>query len=527
MKKITIYILTALFIVSLAGCEDWLDVNQNPNDLTISTPELVFNGAAKQYGERQLLGSGFSLLGAWTGYFAHCGGWSGWNNVKSYNMTSSDYTGFWGPYTGDLKNLGYVESKAREEGNLGLVGAAKILKVGTFERIVDTYGDVPYFEAALGMSGNTTPVYDDAQAIYEDLVIQLDSAVYYLNEAITAHTDIDGSKDPIMGGDKEDWIRYANAIKLRLLVKQSDITGRSGYIDANWSFDPLGFPVEVVENPGYLEGTSGKMNPLFEGYYQTYQGLWSSANTQYGLNVFLKNLYDQANDPRIRMCWKPGATSSDYSHGLQLGLNGAPEDHWGGVAGEAIRIGAGIAGESTDPVQVMSEVEINFLFAEAVARGRTVPGVSGTARELWEDAIESSFYYYGQRAGWTNGNISDTLAFYMGQISTNTTLGWDDANPIKSIMYQKYLGGVGLYHFQTWTDLRRSGYPVPEDPTLVDYSMISYYFNIVRAQVPVRMLYVQDELDLNGINVNAAIDKTGVPYNSEFIMDARIFWDVN
>jgi hypothetical protein len=57
--------------------------------------------------------------------------------------------------------------------------------------------------------------------------------------------------------------------------------------------------------------------------------------------------------------------------------------------------------------------------------------------------------------------------------------------------------------------------------------MISYYFNIVRAQVPVRMLYVQDELDLNGINVNAAIDKTGVPYNSEFIMDSRIFWDVN
>ena len=41
------------------------------------------------------------------------------------------------------------------------------------------------------------------------------------------------------------------------------------------------------------------------------------------------------------------------------------------------------------------------------------------------------------------------------------------------------------------------------------------------------MLYVHDELDLKGINVNSAISKTGVTYNASFIMDARIFWDVN
>jgi hypothetical protein len=57
--------------------------------------------------------------------------------------------------------------------------------------------------------------------------------------------------------------------------------------------------------------------------------------------------------------------------------------------------------------------------------------------------------------------------------------------------------------------------------------MISYYFNVVRNQVPVRLLYVQDELDLNTANVNAAIEKVGIAYNADFIMDARIFWDVN
>ncbi len=525
MKKITIYAIVALFVFSLVGCEDWLDINQNPNDLTISTPEIVFNGAAKQVAERQMMGSGFSLLGAWTGYFAHAGGWSGWNSVKTYNMTSSDYTGFWGPYTGDLKSLNYVESEALASGNLGLVGAAKVLKAISFERIVDTYGDVPYFDAIKGMSGNTTPVYDDAQLIYEDLVVQLDSAMIYLNDAIIANLDIDAGKDPIMGGDKEDWIRFANAAKMRILLKQSDIAGRGTYIDANWTFDVLGFPTEVTMNPGYIAATENKMNPLYEDYYEDENGDPSSANTQYVLNVFMKNLYDAVGDPRMMMCWKPGQTAGDYSHGVQLGQNGDPLDHWG--TGDAIRIGKGIAGTPAGDIIVMSEQEITFLAAEAVARGRAVPGFGSDAELIWQDAIEASFNYYGNRADWDQTVIDDTLTTYMADIALSADLGWDAGNPIKSIMYQKYLAGLGLYHFQAWTDFRRTGYPEPGDPSLIDYSMISYYPNIVRAQVPVRMLYVQDELNLNNTNVEAAIALTGVLYDSDFIMDARIFWDVN
>ena len=96
-------------------------------------------------------------------------------------------------------------------------------------------------------------------------------------------------------------------------------------------------------------------------------------------------------------------------------------------------------------------------------------------------------------------------------------------------MYQKYIAGVGVYHYEAWADYRRTGYPEPGDLAEGDpdtnTSMISHYSNIVRAQVPVRMLYIQKELDLNSDNVQAAIDKTGVAYNSEFIMDAKIFWD--
>ncbi len=525
MKKIRIYLLSILLLAGVTGCTEWLDVNQNPNSLTKSTKDLVLTGAEKQFAERQQVGSGFSLLGAWIGYYGHSGGWSGWNNVKSYNMTSSDYNGFFtGPYLGELKSLKYVEEQGVVDGNPAYVAVARIMRSALFQRIVDTYGDVPYFEAIQGFEGNTQPVYDDAKTIYEDLVVQLDSAIIFLKQAEDATLLLEAKNDIIAGGNLTLWKQYANTLKLRILLRQAEMADRQSYITSNMNFDEAGFLSEsLTANPGYIANQDGKMNPIY-AYGKDYKGNLTSANQQYGLNIFLLTLYKDNGDPRLEMCWEPGVSSKDYSHGLQLGVNGAVEDHWKEAA---IRMGPGIYGASDDDVTVMSIVETDFLIAEALARGYNLSsaGVSGTAEEMFKKGIEDSFNYYAARAG-----VEDTaplLDKYMGAEGTlKGPAAWDASNPVRSIMYQKYIAGVGLYHYETWADFRRTGYPDPLDPTAVDNSMISYYFNIVRAQVPVRMLYTQKELDINSENVKAAIDKTGVPYNSEFIMDAKIFWDV-
>jgi hypothetical protein len=525
MKNIRIYLLLVLFFAGVTGCTEWLDVNQNPNSLTKSTKDLVLAGAEKQFAQRQQIGSGFSLLGAWIGYYGHSGGWSGWNNVKSYNMTSSDYNGFFtGPYLGELKSLKYVEEKGVDDGNPAYVAVARIMRSALFQRIVDTYGDVPYFEAIKGFEGNTQPVYDDAKIIYEDLVVQLDSAIILLKQAEDASLLLEAKYDFIGGGDLTVWKQYANTLKLRVLLRQAEMSDRQSYITSNMNFDEAGFlAASLTANPGYIANQNGKMSPIY-GYGKNYKGNLTSANQQYGLNIFLLTLYNESNDPRLQLCWEPGVSSGDYSHGLQLGVNGAVEDHWKEAA---IRMGPGIYGTSDGDVVVMSIVEVDFLIAEALARGYNLSsaGVSGTAKDFFDKGIEDSFNYYAARAG-----VEDVAPLLDGYVGAEGSLkgdaSWDDSNPIKSIMYQKYISGLGLYHYETWADYRRTGYPVPGDPSEIETSMISYYFNIVRAQVPVRMLYTQKELDINSENVKAAIDKTGVPYNSEFIMDAKIFWDV-
>jgi len=525
MKKILIYSVVMILFAGFTGCNDWLDINQDPNNLTSSTKELVLTGAEKQFAERQQIGSsgGYNALyGAWIGYFGHSGGWSGWNNVKSYNMTSSDYNAdFNDPYRAELKSLQYVKDAALEEGNFAYIAIADILSSVTYQRLVDTYGDIPYSDAVGGFDGNVTPVYDDAEEIYQDLVMKIDSAIIYLNMADENAQTIDATSDIIGGGDLEYWKQIANTFKLRVLMRLS--VSSSSYVSSNMTFDEVGFITSsVTANPGYIDNTTDKMNPIYAAYGKNTSGDLTSANQQYGLNVFLSTLYKSTNDPRLELCWEPGVETQDYSHALQLGQNGDPLDHWGNGS---VRMGPGIYGGTTNgDVMVLSIMETDFLIAEALARGYDLSsaGVTGTAQEYWEAGVISSIEYYGER----KDVLTDELvATYLENLVGDAA--WDDANPIKSIIYQKYIAMVGVNHYEAYADFRRTGYPEPGDPNEIETSMISYYNNIIRPQVPVRMLYPQRELDINSENVNAAIDKTGVTYNSEFIMDANIFWDVN
>lgn len=525
MKKISIYLMMVILFAGVVGCNDWLDVNQDPNNLTTSTKDLVLIGAQKQFAERQQLGSssGYAaLFGAWIGYTAHSGGWSGWNNVKSYNMTSSDYNSdFNNPYRQELKSLQYVAQEARAEGNTAYLAVAKVLTSMTFQRLVDIYGDIPYSESVGGFDGNVTPVYEDAQAIYDDIVVQLDSAILLLNDAVENSKTIDHDSDIIGHGDIDTWLQIANTFKLRVLMRQTE--ARESYVQSNMSFDAAGFiESSITANPGYLDNVDGKMNPVYAGFGKNYKGDLTSANQQYGLNIFLSELYKSASDPRLELCWEPGVATNDYSHALQLGQNGDPLDHWNDGS---VRMGPGIYGSSSNgDVMVLSIMETNFLIAEALARGYNLSsaGVDGEAKDYWEAGITESFDYYASRK---DVEYQDDLDLYMENLTG--PCAWDDANPVKSIIYQKYIANVGVNHYETFADYRRTGYPEPGDPNSSENSMISYYFNIVRAQVPVRMLYPQRETDINEENVNAAISKTGVAYDANFIMDARIFWDVN
>ena len=61
------------------------------------------------------------------------------------------------------------------------------------------------------------PTYDNAADIYKSLIGQVDSAIDLINTA-SAGAPIPGSDDVLYGGDMSKWIKFANTLKLKLLM---------------------------------------------------------------------------------------------------------------------------------------------------------------------------------------------------------------------------------------------------------------------------------------------------------------------
>src|SRR5678810_550049 len=109
-----------------------------------------------------------------------------------------------------------------------------------YQELVDLYGDVPYGDAFKGTE-NILPAYAKQKDIYEDLVKRLDASM----TAMTAATwPTDAAKlavDIFFQGNKSNWIRFANTLKLRILMRQSFMPGRDGYITTNINSTPVSY----------------------------------------------------------------------------------------------------------------------------------------------------------------------------------------------------------------------------------------------------------------------------------------------
>ena len=126
--------------------------------------------------------------------------------------------------------------------------------------MVDIYGNIPYTDALKG-GGSLAPKFDDQKAVYEDLIKVLDTAITILkaNPLTSAYAGSDivfGSGGAATAATK--WIQFANSLKLRILIRQSRMTGRDAYIIAEINkaaattegFLPAG--LDVTSNPGYV-----------------------------------------------------------------------------------------------------------------------------------------------------------------------------------------------------------------------------------------------------------------------------------
>src|SRR5678810_887489 len=179
-KKINIWCSVVSLAVVMFSCNKKdFDINSpNPNQPSTVPPNYVLSAALSSSATLMLGGNG-DFLNGWMGYWATYGEQS--PAVLSYNITSDSYAENWDETYVTLENYKFIEDQSAQPEKAYFLAIAKIMKVFHFQRLVDLYNNIPYTDALIAT--NSFPTFDDAAAIYNDLVLKLDSAVNIIKSA--------------------------------------------------------------------------------------------------------------------------------------------------------------------------------------------------------------------------------------------------------------------------------------------------------------------------------------------------------
>ncbi len=386
------------------------------------------------------------------------------------------------------------------------------MKALIFQQIVDTYGNAPYSDALKG-AGSLAPKFDDHKAIYEGLIKDLDTAIAYLQSPESVFPGSTSSFDITFKGNRTNWIKLANSLKMRILIRQSKIAGRDAYIIAEINKAAAtseGFltAADAGENPGYLAST-GKTNPYYDRWGYDPNGATRSLGRFPRPTKFLIDLYKSTGDS-VRMKRNfyaiggesgttPGTSvraelNSNYA-GIPFGTSSSAY-----TAGNMSPIGPSqiVKGQISKPFIFFTAAESNFLLAEAKQRYGAAVTLPGTAQSYYEEGVKQSYRLVGAPASAATTLLSNGLDL------TDWTASPDK---LKAIWQQKWLALVNFNGMEGWAEYRRTGFPdIPQSTIVTDPT-----------KRPRRLYYPQSELGSNEANVKAQ--------GNVNVFTDRLFWD--
>ena len=510
MKRIFNFLMIVLILGGAVSCSDYLDINDPKNDPTVDqvSPDLILAGALTRSYSTQAISMnqlGNVFMNNWAANVNAFTG--GFNEEYQLILTSTFYNNIWDQLYVRMANFqAMIDNPA--DGYQNHQAIAKIMKSYYMQYIVDLYGDAPYSEA-FGGGEKTNPMYDTDKDIYRQLVVEIDEALSMINSADETTFGV-GSEDIVYSGDMSSWMKFANTLKLRILMRQATLAEQDGetasYLDAQFaSLQGADFiTTDATLNPGYAND-SGRQNPFFGSFGYAVDG---SATTTYRFvraslyaESFLDGSVNGVQDPRISRLYEP---VDGEVQGVEQGIDSNDP----AVPADISELGPGLLKSDSQDGILFTAANSYFLQAEAVHRGY----LSGNAKSLFESGIKSSFKYLEMPSEVDDLADEDPSLdedAYIDEANTVDGLGWDaSTNKIEAIMTQKWIALNGINAIESWIEFTRTGYP--EIPLAI---------NAQRDSKPNRLLYPSSEYIANAANVPSQ--------QAADAFDTAIFWDVN
>lgn len=542
-----IKLLSLAFVLALGSqsCKkDSFNINKNPNQATDSTitynvilPSALNNTA-------RWVARDWGFLQNWLGFWARSGTYAPNQTEETYALSTGFNANIWTDIYDNMYDYQVMQISANKAGAGFYEGIARVMKAHGFQVLVDVYNNVPYFGALKGNS-NTTPAYDKGLDIYKDLFRQLDTAITLINAANTSTTGPNKAiaTDDIMFGSKlfagtdiasmkPRWVKFANTLKLRMLVHlmNGGILSPKGVISGidipaefakinltGQGFLATGLSAEI--NPGY---STDKPNPFYELYVADGAGAATQNSVYYKANAYatggggLSGYYNYNGDARVNRFYKPGA------NGLMGVLYGAPSITANAAANLA-GIGDGVIRGATAPQWIMTSVESYFLQAEAMNRGFLI----GNANTTMRTGITESFVTIGSTAAAATTYMNNNAGYADVDYTAAPLAPGRPGGGLFTIISQKWFALNGIAPYEVWSDYRRVNYSATINHFVygeaVDYApgpplSVSPGLPSSVTMIPNRLLYVQNEYNYNAANVAAEGNINA--------FTSHIFWDI-
>lgn len=481
MKKI---LLTLFITCMFFACDDRLEELNRPTKEPVEVPAAtVFANGLKELAYMVTnSNTNVNVFRLYAQYWAQ----TTYPDESQYNMvTRRNPDNFWrGAYRDALKDLDVSqditmstwESEGISEAERdNRIATAEIGKVFGFAALVDAFGPIPYSEAL--DEDILQPKYDDDEEVYNSLVAQLDQAIGMID---VAEDGFPAGQDLLYGGDMEGWLKFANSLKLRMALTISDVNAsKAGTMIAEAIAGGVFESNEDNASITYLDA--------FPNTHPVHEDLVQSGRDDYVVANTLIDKLNALNDPRIEVFAQPKEDGT-----FEGGVYGTNN-----TFALLSHIGEPFYQPDLEGL-LLDYAEVEFLLAEAAARGFTVPG---TAEEHYNAGITASMTYWGIPEGDINAYLAQPEVAY-------ATAEGDWKQKIGTQHW------IALYNrgFEGWTVWRRLDFTGFNTPPLMTYD-----------EIPERFIYPIEEATLNRANLDEAIQMLGGPDDA----NTRVFWDVN
>jgi len=405
------------------------------------------------------------------------------------------------------------KTKATEE---VFLMAAKVVMFDQASQIVDMWGDIPFSEAgSVNTTGNIISAkFDSATNVYNSILDGLKTAaIYFTNLQLpTTAQAVFTKQDILLSGQIEKWQRYANSIRLRLLMRISFVDEQRAKTEVlNILSNPSVYPLAdgaTAYTPATTDILLQPLTTYTSDLHNALTEIFNYSAPDYLLNTVMK----PAGDPRIPVLFdKYGRTvgdqfipNTDYN---ALPVNATLEDQQINLGRYAIVDSATFLFNSKIPGIVISAPEVNFLKAEAYERWG-----GGDAKAAYETAVRQSiaFYFYLNSLNTiTRTPLTPPATAVIDTFLQNDQMKYTGTSTEKlaKIWIQKWVHFGFLQSIQSWSEYRRTKYPALQfyPSTLPGYEL-----------PPTRLVYPASE---TAYNTNYASVK------ARDLRTAKIFWD--